>query len=52
MDRPSTRAGGQDERVYRCTCGAWAYTGITCSTCNTTRENDHELDRRSEQDLP
>ena len=29
----SHRSGGRDDRVTRCTCGAWQYEGHTCSTC-------------------
>lgn len=38
----SVRAGGRDENVYRCSCGAWAYTGIACSTCATSRGEKNE----------
>jgi len=33
----SRRAGGKDDHVHRCTCGAWSYTGIACATCATMR---------------
>lgn len=36
----SRRQGGQDDHVYRCTCGAWTYTGIACAVCATMRGED------------
>jgi hypothetical protein len=35
--RLSLRQGGADDKIYRCDCGAWRYTGIACVTCATSR---------------
>jgi hypothetical protein len=46
----SHRSGGRDDNVYRCTCGAWTYTGIACAVCATTRgEHDDEIRRTTDQ---
>lgn len=43
--RLSVREGGREEHVYRCTCGAWTYTGIACATCAIMRgESDGTTD--------
>lgn len=40
----SRRAGGRDDSVYRCVCGAWTYTGIACAVCATTRGDSDGMD--------
>jgi hypothetical protein len=39
----SYRDGGQDEKITRCTCGAWKYEGTDCATCATLRGVSYEL---------
>ena len=43
----SVRQGGRDNQVHRCTCGAWSYTGIACSTCATLRGQQDGLEQRT-----
>lgn len=45
----SRRAGGRDDDVHRCTCGAWAYTGIACATCATMRGEEDAEHRTADQ---
>jgi len=43
MRDPSRRMTSGDDKIHRCTCGAWTYTGIACAVCATTRgEHDEE----------
>lgn len=32
----------RENKIYRCTCGAWSYTGIACSTCAIMRGEQDE----------
>lgn len=48
----SRRAGGKDDHVYRCTCGAWNYEGQECATCATKRGQEDGMDGRSSERVP
>jgi len=48
----SRRAGGKDDHVHRCTCGAWKYEGQECATCAAMRGEHDGMDRGSSEGVP
>ena len=48
----SRRAGGKDDHVHRCTCGAWKYEGQECATCATKRGQEDGMDRNTDPRMP